>query len=124
MQTALVIFVGGGTGSVLRWLVGNSVARAAGLGFPWGTLAVNLIGCGVLGLLTGWLAMRGQLNETWRLALVTGVLGGFTTFSAFSLDALTLWQRGESALAAGYILASVALGLLALVGGMAVFKLI
>ncbi|HEX2859437.1 MAG TPA: fluoride efflux transporter CrcB [Alphaproteobacteria bacterium] len=124
MQTALAIFVGGGAGSVLRWLVSNGVAQRLGLGFPWGTLAVNVIGCGVLGLLTGWLAARGHLSELWRLALVTGVLGGYTTFSAFSLDALTLWQRGEGALAAGYMAASVALGLLALVGGMAVFRLI
>jgi CrcB protein len=124
MQTAIAIFVGGGAGSVLRWLLSNNILKFTGAGFPWGTLAVNIIGCGVLGLLTGWLAVRGQLDELWRLALATGVLGGFTTFSAFSLDALTLWQRGETTAAAGYVLASVGLGIAALVAGNAVFRLL
>lgn len=123
MTPLLAVFVGGGTGSALRWLVGNAVARMAGGAFPWGTLAVNGLGCLVLGLLTGWLATKGELSEPWRLALATGLLGGFTTFSAFSLDAVTLWERGQPMAAAGYVMVSVALGVLALVAGMAVSRL-
>jgi CrcB protein len=124
MQTALMIFIGGGAGSVARWLLVNFTGKLAGDSFPWGTLAANMLGCLILGLLTGWLAVRGQLDEMWRLALVTGVLGGFTTFSAFSLDFLTLWQRNEPYAATGYMLVTLAAGLLALLAGNAVFRLL
>jgi CrcB protein len=125
MQTTIAIFIGGGIGSVARWLVVNLTGKFAGDSFPWGTLAVNTLGCLILGLLTGWLAVRGQLDEMWRLALVTGVIGGFTTFSAFSLDFLTLWQRGEATGGAlGYVALTLAAGLLALLVGNEVFRLL
>jgi CrcB protein len=123
MQAAFLIFLGGGLGSVARWLMADKVAAATTLAFPWGTLAVNALGCGLLGLLTGWLAVRGQLSEPWRLALATGVLGGFTTYSAFTLDAVALWERGQPWAAGGYTLLTLAAGFLALLAGLALGRL-
>lgn len=105
----LLVFVGGGMGAVLRYGVGR-VAVAGGWGAPVATLAVNVAGCLVMGLLAGWFVGRGG-SEPWRLFLLSGVLGGFTTFSSFGLDALTLWQRGATGAAAAYVAASVLLSL-------------
>ena len=105
----LLVFVGGGIGAVLRYAVGR-VATVSGYGAPVATLTVNIVGCFVMGLLAGWFTSRGG-GEPWRLFLLTGVLGGFTTFSAFGLDALTLWQRGAGGQAAAYVAASVILSL-------------
>ena len=103
-------------GAVARYLTGVAALRLMGPGFPWGTLAVNVAGSFAMGVLVVVLA---QLSAT-RLAplLMTGLLGGFTTFSAFSLDALTIWERGQGALAAGYVAASVLLSLAAIVAGL------
>ncbi|RST32040.1 fluoride efflux transporter CrcB [Sphingomonas ginkgonis] len=100
----LLVFVGGGAGAVLRYLAGR---LALLLGQPpyAATLAVNLVGCLVMGLVAGWATHRG-MAEPPRVFLMTGVLGGFTTFSAFSLDALTLMQRGAWAGAFAYAAAS------------------
>lgn len=111
----LLVFVGGGIGAVLRYGVGRATALG-GLGAPLATLAVNIIGCLTMGLLAGWFASRGG-SEPARLFLLTGVLGGFTTFSAFGLDALTLWQRGPPGPAAAYVAASVILSLAAVALG-------
>lgn len=124
MKTMLLIFLGGGTGSVLRWLTGLGAARLFGTGFPAGTLAVNLIGCFVMGLLAKLLLVPDSGGTDARFLLMTGLLGGYTTFSAFALDASQLWMREASGLAFLYIglsvlgsLAAVALGLW--LGGMA-----
>ena len=109
--------LGGAVGAGARHLVGRLTLAAFGSAFPWGTLAVNLLGGLCMGLLAGVLA-RGGGSEGWRLLLGTGVLGGFTTFSAFSLDAVTMAQRGDVGVAAMYVLASVAGAILALVGGL------
>lgn len=109
-----MVFLGGGLGAVLRWLVGKWTLAWFGMGFPIGTLAVNIVGSLVIGLAVG--ALEG-VGQPAKLFFVTGLLGGFTTFSAFSLDALTLWQRGEGATAALYVLASVLLSLAACAGG-------
>lgn len=121
MSGALLVFLGAGIGGVARHGVNLAAARAFGLGFPWGTLAVNGLGSLAMGLLAGWLAARA--DEPWsgpaRLLLATGVLGGFTTFSAFSLDAVLLWERGAPGLAAAYVAGSVGLSLGGLVLGLA-----
>ncbi|MEL6751280.1 MAG: fluoride efflux transporter CrcB [Pseudomonadota bacterium] len=122
MIHALAIFLGGGAGAVARHGVNGLAFRAFGSGFPVGTLTVNVVGSLLMGLLIGVLAARSQGDELVRLAVATGFLGGFTTFSAFSLDALTLWQRGESAAAAGYVFASVGLSLAAVVAGFALSR--
>jgi len=113
----LLVFVGGGIGAVLRYAVGRA-AIMNGFGAPDATLAVNIVGCFVMGLLAGWFTSRGGgATDPWRLFLLTGVLGGFTTFSAFGLDALTLWQRGTGGQAAAYVAASVILSLAAVAIG-------
>jgi CrcB protein len=119
MGHALAVFVGGGLGSVLRWLVGKWTLDWFGYGFPVGTLAVNIAGSLAIGLAIG--ALEG-VGQPAKLFFVTGFLGGFTTFSAFSLDTLTLWQRGESLTAFLYVLASVVLSLAAVWIGWAVAK--
>lgn len=114
--TVLQIALGGAIGAVLRYLSGVAVARAFGVtGFPLGVLAVNVVGSGIMGLLFVWLAHRGLTHL--NAFLMTGILGGFTTFSAFSLEAITLWERGAAGQAALYVGLSVGLSFAALVGG-------
>jgi CrcB protein len=96
----LIVFLGGGIGSVLRHLVNVLSARGLGTAFPYGTLTVNVTGSIVMGLLAGYFAFKGDAAQGWRLFLMTGILGGYTTFSAFSLDAALLYERGEIGLAA------------------------
>jgi CrcB protein len=117
-MTYLIVFLGAGIGGAGRHGVNVLAARLFGTGFPLGTLFVNVAGCLVMGLLAGALAFRGHLPPEMRLFLMTGILGGFTTFSAFSLDAALLWQRGEPALAALYVGASVVLSLAAVAIGL------
>ncbi|WP_255553909.1 fluoride efflux transporter CrcB [Sphingomicrobium clamense] len=114
MIHALMVFLGGGLGALLRWGVGKWTLAWFGSGFPIGTLAVNIVGGLVIGLAIG--ALEG-VGQPAKLFFITGLLGGFTTFSAFSLDALALWQRGETATAALYVVASVLLSLAACAGG-------
>lgn len=124
MTSTLLVFLGAGIGGVLRHGVNLAALRWLGPGFPFGTMAVNIVGSAVMGLLAGWLALRA--GEGWpqqaRLFLATGVLGGFTTFSAFSLDAVLLWERGDVVAAALYVVGSVILSLVALVGGLALVR--
>jgi CrcB protein len=115
---ALLVFVGGGLGAVLRYGVNRMAFHLAGPGFPWGTAVVNIVGSLAMGLLIGALAaVPGGVSHHMRLFLATGLLGGFTTFSAFSLDALTLWERGQASAALAYVLASVVLSLTAVAAG-------
>ncbi len=114
----MLIFIGGGLGAVSRHLSGMAVMRASGPGFPWGTMVVNIIGSFVMGCLIAWLARRSSGDADLRLLLATGFLGGFTTFSAFSLDAVTLYERGALTAAAAYVIASVTVSILALFGGL------
>ena len=114
----LIVFIGAGIGGAGRHGVNVLSARLFSNGFPLGTLTVNVVGCMVMGLLAGFFAFRGHLPQEWRLLLTTGVLGGFTTFSAFALDATLMWERGNFGLAFIYVLASVALSLGALVAGL------
>jgi CrcB protein len=116
----LLVFIGGGIGSALRHGVNISAARLIGLGFPWGTLIVNVVGSLVMGLLTAWFAFRGEgiLSQHARLFLTTGILGGFTTFSTFSLDTALLWERGVPLVAAGYVVASLVVSIAGLFFGL------
>jgi fluoride exporter len=113
-----LVFLGGGIGSALRHGVNLAAARLLGFGFPYGTLTVNVVGSLAMGALAGYFAFRGEAAQPWRLLLTTGVLGGFTTFSAFSLDAVLLYERGQPGLALVYVLASVAASIAALLVGL------
>lgn len=109
--------LGGALGAGARHLVGRAMLGWLGPGFPWWTLLINIAGGLLMGLLAGAL-LRWNLGDHWRLFLGVGVLGGFTTFSSFSLEAVTLAQRGQLAAAAGYVIASVAGAIAALVAGL------
>jgi fluoride exporter len=108
MNAYLVIFAGAGLGGALRHTVNLVALRLLGPAFPFGTLAVNIAGSLTMGVLANIFALKADPGQTWRLFLTTGMLGGFTTFSAFSLDAALMIERGTPILAAGYILPSVA----------------
>jgi CrcB protein len=114
----LIVFVGGGIGAALRHGVNVGCARLCGTAFPYGTLTVNVVGSVVMGLLAGYFAFRGEAAQAWRLFLTTGILGGFTTFSSFSLDAALLWERHEPVFAASYVIVSVIVSILGLFAGL------
>jgi CrcB protein len=118
----LIVFLGAGIGGALRHGVNIAATRVFGFGFPYGTLIVNVVGSFVMGLFAGFFAYRAGIPQHVRLFLTTGILGGFTTFSTFSLDAAVLIERHAFGLAAGYIVGSVAAGLAALFFGLAVFR--
>ena len=117
-MSLLYVMLGGAFGSGARYLTGRATLSLFGPDFPYGTLAVNLIGGLLMGALVGVLARGANGGETWRLLLGVGVLGGFTTFSAFSLDTVTMLQRGDLSLAAFYILVSVIGSVAALFAGL------
>ena len=108
-QPWLLVIVGSALGGGARFWLTTAVARPLGTAFPWGTLAVNLLGCMTVGILAALLAPPGRMHDTQslRVFLIVGVLGGFTTFSAFALDALLLVERGATVAAATYVAASV-----------------
>jgi CrcB protein len=118
----LLVFIGGGLGSLARHAVNRTAFHLLGPSFPWGTMAVNIAGSFLIGLAAGLFASF-ETSQPARLFLITGFLGGFTTFSAFSLDALTLWQRGEPWVAGGYVAASVMLSFAAIVAGLLLSRL-
>lgn len=120
LTTLFQVALGGAMGASARYLVGLGAVRFMGHGFPWGTLVVNVIGSLAIGALVVFLAHK----DATRLApfLVTGVLGGFTTFSAFSLDAVLLYERGQLGAASVYVLASVGVSIAALIAGMALMR--
>jgi CrcB protein len=118
----LLVAAGGAIGAVARHLVGGFALKHLGAGFPYGTLAVNVVGSLAMGLLIALFARHGIAGGGARLFLATGVLGGFTTFSAFSLEVALLWERGEPGLAALYITLSVAAAVAALFGGLAIVR--
>jgi CrcB protein len=122
MTGFLIVFLGGGIGAALRHGVNLASARLLGASFPWGTLTVNVTGSLAMGLLVAYFAFKGEASQHARLLLTTGVLGGYTTFSAFSLDVALLYERGEIVLAAGYVLASVVLSIAGLFAGLALIR--
>ena len=114
-----IVFLGGGLGAALRHGVNLGAARWLGAGFPFGTLIVNVTGSLLMGLIAGYFAFKGDASQSWRMFLTTGILGGYTTFSAFSLDAAVLYERGEVWPAAIYVVASVVLSIGGLFAGLA-----
>lgn len=115
MTPIFQVALGGAIGASLRYMTGLMMARLLGKGFPWGTLTVNIVGSFLMGVLVVVLA---QTGNRYAPLLMTGLLGGFTTFSAFSLDVVTLYERGQLALAGGYVAASVAVSIAALFAGL------
>jgi len=121
MEKLVLVGLGGGAGAIARYLVGVAAVRTLGHGWPYGTFAVNIIGGFAMGLLVDWLAFRGGAEqERLRLLLAVGVLGGFTTFSAYSLEIALMLRRGVYGQALIYAAASVVLSIAALTVGMAV----
>ena len=118
----LIVFLGAGIGGALRHGVNVSAAKLFGLGFPFGTMIVNVVGSFLMGLLAGYFAFRPGIGQHVRLFLTTGILGGVTTFSAFSLDTALLVERHSYGLAAGYAVGSVAASVSALFFGLALFR--
>lgn len=118
----LLVFLGGGVGSVLRHIVNVLTARWFGTGFPVGTFTVNITGSLIMGLLAGYFAFKGDAPQSIRLLLMTGVLGGYTTFSAFSLDTMLLYERGMFGAAAMYAVMSVVLSVGALAAGLGLVR--
>ena len=113
---------GGAIGSGARYLTGRATLSAFGPAFPYGTLAVNLIGGFAMGLLVGALARMSVPGENWRLLLGVGALGGYTTFSSFSLDVVTMIQRGDLGVALFYVLLSVIGSIVALFAGLSLVR--
>jgi CrcB protein len=123
MQTLLLVGLGGAFGAICRYLLGVQAFRTFGPGFPYGTFGANVIGGLLMGVLVGVLALRGGADqERWRLLLGVGVLGGFTTFSSFSLEVGLMIERRELAMAAAYSLASVVLSITALFIGLVAMR--
>ena len=118
----LIVFLGGGLGAALRHGVNVTMARLFGATFPYATLFENVTGSLVMGLLAGYFAFQGGASQNWRLFLATGILGGYTTFSAFSLDAVLLYERGAIGLAALYVGSSVLLSIAGLFAGLALVR--
>lgn len=118
MLHVILVATGGAIGASLRHFVNLAALRVVGPGFPWGTMAINIVGSLVMGLFVGVLARRAGTPDEVRLFVATGILGGFTTFSAFSLDFATLWERGAVLPAFGYVLTSVVGSLLAIFLGL------
>ena len=120
MTPYLLVFFGAGLGGAIRHGVNLTCARWCGIEFPWGTLTINVVGSTLMGLAAGWFAFKA--GESWsqhaRLFLTTGVLGGFTTFSTFSLETALLWERGAMGEAAVYVAGSVGLSIVGLFLGL------
>jgi fluoride exporter len=122
VKTLLFVAGGGAIGASARYLVGVVCGRLLGTGFPFGTLAVNVIGCLVMGLLIEAMALRWTVSNDLRAFLTVGILGGFTTFSAFSADFALLVERNDYLQAALYLVASVGLSIGALFAGLAIVR--
>ena len=118
----LIVFLGAGIGGALRHGVNVGSAKLFGYGFPFGTMIVNVVGSFLMGLLAGYFAFRPGIGQHVRLFLTTGILGGFTTFSAFSLDTALLLKRHAYGLTLGYAIGSVAASVSALFFGLALFR--
>ncbi|MBM3570223.1 MAG: fluoride efflux transporter CrcB [Alphaproteobacteria bacterium] len=118
MNEVVAVAIGGAIGSIARyWFVGQA-GRLLGLEFPWGVMGVNILGSFIMGVLVEAMALKWDVTPEWRAFLTVGILGGFTTFSAFSADVAVLIGRGDWTAAGGYVIGSVALSILALFGGL------
>lgn len=122
MNIVLAIAAGGAIGAVLRHFVGMAFLHLTGANFPWGTLSVNVIGSFMMGVLVTYFALVWNPSQEIRAFLTVGLLGGFTTFSTFSLDVVALWERGSSLASMGYIMASIMLSIFAIFAGMMIIR--
>ncbi len=119
----LIVFAGGGFGAVCRYLFGTGFVRLFGPSQPYlATFLINVLGSLLMGLLIGVLARSAGVSDRWRLLLGVGVLGGFTTFSSYSLEAVMMIERKAYALAGAYMVGSVVLGVLGLMAGLTVMR--
>lgn len=123
-MNALLVFLGGGIGSAARYGVGVLSLRLIGDSYPLGTFAINVLGSFAMGVVAEWFALRSGLSQPLRLFLTTGIIGGFTTFSTFSLETALLYQRNELGAALTYVLGSVVVGVAALFAGLALVRLL
>lgn len=126
LQTSLIVFAGGGLGAVVRHLVNQMITRFAGIEFPLGVMLINISGSFVMGLAAAFFAFKADASwsQPIRLFITTGILGGYTTFSAFSLDVALLWERGEPLQALIYVLGSVVLSVLGLFAGLTLVRVL
>lgn len=122
LMAYLIVFLGAGIGGALRHGVNQLAAHLFGMAFPYGTLTVNVAGSFLMGVLAEYFAFRSGASQEIRLFLTTGVLGGFTTFSTFSLDAISIWERGQWGTAVAYIAISLVLSLAGLFAGLAIIR--
>lgn len=120
----LIVFLGAGLGGALRLGVNQAAARLLGFGFPFGTLTVNIVGSLIMGALTEYFVLRSGPSQELRLFLTTGILGGFTTFSSFSMDTVALWERGQWGASVIYVVLSLVLSVAALVVGLSIVRLL
>lgn len=118
----LLVFLGGGIGSMLRHAANLIGASWFGLNIPAGTFFVNITGALAMGLLAGWFSFRGHSDQLSRLFLTTGILGGFTTFSAFSLEAALMVERGQTVGATLYVIGSVVIAIAGIFAGIAIIR--
>ncbi|MEM7192032.1 MAG: fluoride efflux transporter CrcB [Pseudomonadota bacterium] len=122
MSTLLSVAAGGAIGASARYLLGIGMMRLMGLNFPWGTLAANILGCFLMGVLIELMALKLTIHQDLRAFLALGVLGGFTTFSSFSADFANLLARNDYMSAAFYLFASVVISIAALFAGLALVR--
>ncbi len=119
MQAFLMVAGGSALGGALRHGVNLTAVRLLGAQFPYGTVTVNIVGSFLMGVFAAYFALKGDASAAWRLFLTTGVMGGFTTFSAYSLDTAVLYERGQLGMALGYACGSVVMSIAALFAGLA-----
>ncbi len=124
MQAIVLVFLGAGAGGVLRHFVNILSARWWGTDFPFGTLVINVTGSILMGALVGWLAFKAEANwsQPLRLFVATGILGGYTTFSTFSLETILLIERNQIGMAAAYVGGSLLFGFLGLWGALTIMR--
>lgn len=122
MGMILAIAVGGALGAVMRYVLSSQITHFAGSGFPWGILIVNLLGCFIMGVIAELGVLSVNLSPEMRAFLTTGILGGFTTFSAFALDSAVLMERGDLVGSMAYVAASVGGSIMALFAGLAIVR--
>jgi len=118
----MYVAIGGAVGSMLRYTINSLIGKYNTTDFPYATFFINVSGSFVMGLIAAWFAFKGDASQHWRLFLTTGILGGYTTFSTFSLDAALLYERGQLMLAVVYVTGSVVLGLVGLFAGLAIVR--